>query len=332
MGPIETSSHQRVTIDVRLNQAEWSQHLADETRLGLCDDPPWIPPVWFYDEEGSDLFDQITRLPSYYPTNAERSILANHAVDIAGLTGAQSLVELGSGTSEKTSILLDALECGPLERFTPFDCSETVLRAASASIAAQRPTLDIHAVVGDFHDHLEALPMDGVTLVAFLGSTIGNFEPHQRSRFLADIAAVLGSDDWLLLGTDLVKPADRLEAAYDDPEGVTARFNLNCLDVMNVELGADFEREDFSHRAVWNAADSRVEMHLVAKRDTRVTLSDLGALVLELAAGEHIRTEISTKFTVEGVSAELRQAGLDVALSLTDDAGDFLLTLARPIR
>jgi L-histidine N-alpha-methyltransferase len=334
VGPIDISHAaeitQRITIDIRLNQAEWSRHLADETRLGLTDDPPWIPPVWFYDEVGSALFEEITRLPAYYPTNSERSILAAHAAQIAELTGAEHLVELGSGTSEKTSILLDALEAVRLQRFIPFDCSESVLRAASRAIASQRPRLAVHAVVGDFHDHLDALPMEGVTLLAFLGSTIGNFEPHQRSRFLSDIGRVLNPDDWLLLGTDLVKPAERLEAAYDDPGGVTARFNLNCLNVMNEELGADFVPGAFSHRAVWNTDESRVEMHLVAQKDSFVTLTGLGPLELGLSSGEYIRTEISTKFTEQQVTEELHRAGLDVALSLKDPAGDFLLTLAHP--
>ncbi len=324
------TQNQRVTIDVRLDRRRWSDHLAEETRAGLSDEPPWIPPVWFYDELGSDLFDQITRLPEYYPTDAERQILGNHAAEITRITGAEHLIELGSGTSEKTSLLLDALAENGLRRFVPFDCSEEILRSASDSIAAKRPEIDVHAVVGDFHEHLDALPMEGVTLLAFLGSTIGNFEPDQRRRFLTDVGNVLGSDDWLLLGTDLVKSEDRLTAAYDDAQGVTARFNLNSLDVMNAELGANFERDGFDHKAVWNQSESRIEMHLVARRDHRVTLNALDDLTVELADGDHIRTEISTKFTRDQIGTELNDAGLEVASSFTDNNEDFLVSLARP--
>ncbi len=331
MSAIDSNSqNQRVTIDVQLERTRWSDHLAEETKAGLSDEPPWIPPVWFYDEIGSDLFDQITRLPEYYPTSAERQILGDHACEIARITGAEHLIELGSGTSEKTSLLLDALGENGLRRFIPFDCSEEILRSASGSIAAERPEIEVHAVVGDFHEHLDALPMEGMTLLAFLGSTIGNFEPDQRKRFLAEVGTVLGSHDWLLLGTDLVKSQDRLTAAYDDAQGVTARFNLNSLDVMNAELGADFERDGFDHMAVWNQSESRVEMHLVALRDHRVTLGALDGLTLELAGGEHIRTEISTKFTREQVTTELNGAGLEVVRSFTDDNEDFLVSLARP--
>ncbi len=321
----------QVTVEVHLDQSAWSTHLAEETLIGLRDDPPWIPPVWFYDELGSELFDRITRLAEYYPTEAERSILADRADEIASITGAQTLAELGSGTSDKTALLLDALQKhGTLRTFAPFDCSEEILRTSAASIAGSRPELSVHAVVGDFHEHLEAVPTDGVCLLAFLGSTVGNLDPVQRKDFLAGVSATLGEDDWFLLGTDLVKPLGRLLPAYDDAEGVTARFNLNSLSVMNEELMADFQPTAFRHRAVWNPGESRVEMHLVADRDQDVHVAALEGLDLHLDAGDHIRTEISTKFTADQVRSELQAAGLVTETAWTDDAGDFLLTLARP--
>lgn len=325
------TSGSAVTVDVHLDQSAWATHLAEETLVGLRDDPPWIPPVWFYDELGSDLFDRITRLPEYYPTEAERSILAERAAEIATITGAVTLAELGSGTSDKTALLLDALaHGGTLATFAPFDCSEEILRNSAETISEQRPGLAVHAVVGDFHEHLEGVPTEGICLLAFLGSTIGNLDPAQRKGFLAEVSTTLDADDWFLLGTDLVKPTERLLPAYDDAEGITAAFNLNALRVMNDELGGDFDPAGFSHRAAWDADNSRVEMHLVAESDQSIHLGALRGLDLTLCAGDHIRTEISTKFTPDQVRAELAAAGLATEAAWTDPAGDFLLTLARP--
>jgi L-histidine N-alpha-methyltransferase len=318
------------TIDVRLDMAAWATHLAEATATGLRSSPPWTPPVWFYDDVGSMLFDRITRLEEYYPTRAERSILTRHAAEIAATTGATTLAELGSGTSDKTVLLLDALAArGALERVVPFDVSEVVLRSAADEIAARYPGVAVHAVVGDFHEHLGALPTDGTSLLAFLGSTIGNLSPAERSDFLRSVRASLGDDDWFLLGTDLVKDPARLVAAYDDASGVTARFNLNALAVMNRELGADFDPGAWSHRAVYDREHQRIEMHVVAESDQVVHIE---ALDLELAvpAGGWIRTEISTKFTAEQVAAELEGAGLSPVAAWSDDDGDFLVTLARP--
>lgn len=329
-GPeVSTGGTPEVTVEVHLDRSEWSEHLAEETLAGLGDDPPWIPPVWFYDELGSRLFEEITRLPEYYPTRTERGILKDHAHTIAEITGASTLAELGAGTSEKTALLLDALE-GNLERFVPFDCSEEVLRSSAADIASERPGLRLHAVVGDFHRHLGELPTDGVCLLSFLGSTIGNLDPAQRKGFLAEVRGCLDLDDWFLLGTDLVKPTARLVAAYDDADGVTARFNLNCLSVMNRELGADFDPEGFEHRAVWNEHESRIEMHLVATGHHSVCMEAFDGFELHLSPGEHIRTEISSKFTPEQIDGELRSAGLVSVSTFSDPAGDFLLSLCRP--
>lgn len=320
----------RVTVTVHLDPADWSRHLAAETRRGLLDDPPWIPPVWFYDEVGSKLFDEITRLPEYYPTDAERSVLARHAPEIARLSSARTLVELGSGTSEKTTLLLDALrDHGSLDRIVPFDVSEEVLRSSARSLAAAYPSARVDAVVGDFHRHLDRVRTGDTTMVAFLGSTIGNLDTARRTTFLAGVHDALASGDWFLLGSDLVKPVERLLAAYDDTAGVTAMFDLNALDVLDRELGADFDRDRFTHRAHWDPVAERIEMHLVADGDQRVVVSGLGGLVVELADGAHIRTEISAKFHPQRVDAELTAAGLHTVARWTDDDGDFLVTLAR---
>ena len=320
----------RIDVAVHLDPADWARHLADETRRGLGERPPWIPPVWFYDEHGSKLFDQITRLPEYYPTEAERSILVERADRIARITAARTLVELGSGTSDKTVLLIDALSGqGTLRTVAPFDVSEEVLRSAARTIAGAYPGVAVRAVVGDFHRHLDRIPAGDGVLLAFLGSTIGNLDPDQRRRFLSTVAATLGDDDWFLLGTDLVKSVDRLLLAYDDPTGVTAEFNLNALDVMNRELRADFDRTRFRHRAHWDPDAHRIEMHLVAGEDQVVRIDELDDLVIELRRGEHLRTEISAKFTLDDVERELAEAGLSTVERWTDADGDVALTLAR---
>jgi L-histidine Nalpha-methyltransferase len=297
----------------------------------LSERPPWTPPVWFYDERGSELFDEITRLPEYYPTRAERSILEQRSSEMARVTRADTLVEIGSGTSEKTRLLLDALAgAGSLRRFVSFDVSEAILRDAAEAIAAERPGLEVHAVVGDFHQHLGDLPRDGRRLVAFLGGTIGNLEPDQRAKFLFDVDAMLDHGDAFLLGTDLVKDRHRLLEAYDDAAGVTAAFNRNALVVMNRELGADFDPDAYDHRSYWDEEHAWIEMHLVARTDQIVRVAGLDDLEVRVSAGEHLRTEISAKFTAAGVRAELWEAGLVTQHQWTDQRGDFLLTLATP--
>jgi L-histidine N-alpha-methyltransferase len=318
-----------VTIDVHLPQGGPLSGIAADARMGLSAPFKELPPKYFYDERGSQLFEQITALPEYYPTRAERAILAAHAADVAAITGAETLIELGSGTSEKTRLLLDALAgAGRLQRFVPFDVSESTLRSAAEVIAAERPGLEVHAVVGDFHRHLGALPRGGTRLLAFLGGTIGNLDPAQRARFLFDVDAILDHDDHFLLGTDLVKDPARLVAAYDDAAGVTAAFNRNALVVMNRELGADFDPDAYDHVADWDEAEAWIEMRLVARTKQIVRVKALDDLAVRFAPGDWVRTEISAKFTAEGVEDELWRAGLVVDEQWTDDAGDFLLTLA----
>jgi L-histidine N-alpha-methyltransferase len=319
----------QVTIDIRLDPASARAALEADTRVGLTAEAKWLPPIWFYDDRGSELFDQITRLEEYYPTRAERAILEAHAKDIVAAAGADTLVELGSGTSEKTRLLLDALCAADLlRRFVPLDVSEGTLRTAAGTIAEDYG-VPVDAVVGDFTRHLRHLPTGGRRLVAFLGSTIGNLDPTERARFLFDVDASLVAGDTFLLGTDLVKDPARLVAAYDDAEGVTAEFNRNVLHRLNRELGADFDVDAFDHIATWDGDHAWIEMRLRASRAMTVHLPALD-LEVRFEAGEELRTEISAKFTPERVAAELWEAGLVVQDSWTDPAGDFLLTLATP--
>ncbi len=319
-----------VEVDVHLDAADWAAFRDAETAAGLLSSPKVLTPVWFYDERGSDLFDEITRLDEYYPTRAERAILAAHAGDIARRTGASTLVELGSGTSDKTRLLIEAmLAAGHLDRFVPFDVSEETLRAAASSLAVEYG-IPVRAVVGDFHRHLTLIPRTGRRLIAFLGGTIGNFDPAQRQAFLRDLRSSMDPDEWFLLGADLVKDPARLVAAYDDARGVTAEFNRNALRVLNRELDADFDVDAFEHVARWNASASWIEMWLRSSRGQRVRVAGLD-LDVAIAEGEEIRTEISAKFTPDGLRGELEQAGFTTEASWTDPVGDFLLTLARPV-
>jgi L-histidine N-alpha-methyltransferase len=305
-----------------------AQALRRDVRDGLTGTPKSLPPKWFYDATGSELFDQITRLPEYYPTRAEASILVDRAALIAAVSGADTLVELGSGTSEKTRMLLDALrDRGSLRRFIPFDVDATILEAAGTALQEEYPGVEIDAVCGDFEEHLDEIPSGGRRLVAFLGSTIGNLTAGPRADFLASLAAVLKPGDSLLLGTDLVKDPDRLVLAYDDSAGVTAKFNRNVLAVVNRELHADFDIDAFEHVAKWNAELERIEMWLRVAGAQHVRIADLD-LTVDFAAGEEMLTEVSCKFRPDGVAAELAQAGLTRTHWWTDAAGDFALSLA----
>ena len=316
-------------VDVYLTPEDLARALSSDVRAGLTAVPKVLPPKWFYDDRGSELFDEITRLPEYYPTRAERAILDAHADEIAARSGADTLIELGSGTSEKTRVLLDALQrAGTLKRFVPFDVSEATLRNAALAVADEYG-VDVHAVVGDFERHLDRLPTGGTRLVAFLGSTIGNLEPVTRADFLAQISGGLQPGDSFLLGTDLVKDTTRLVAAYDDDAGVTAEFNRNVLRVVNRELHADFDPDAFIHEARWNPDAEWIEMWLRTDSAQRVRVADLG-LTVDYAPGEAMRTEISAKFTQSRVEAELDAAGLVLDAWWTDPAGDFALSLAVP--
>ncbi|HEY3556938.1 MAG TPA: L-histidine N(alpha)-methyltransferase [Kribbella sp.] len=314
-------------IDVHLTPDYAARALRDDVRAGLSATPKWLPPKWFYDARGSELFEEITRLPEYYPTRAEREILHARAGEIAALTNAHTLVELGSGSSEKTRLLLDGLrDHGTLTSFVPLDVSESALRDASDAINADYPSVDVHGVVGDFTAHLDKLPGDPPRIVAFLGGTIGNLIPAEREVFYSSIRDVLEPGEWLLLGTDLVKDPATLVAAYDDAAGVTAEFDKNVLRVINRQLGADFDVDAFEHVAIWDEANEWIEMHLRATRAMRVLIPEIH-LDVAFSEGEEISTEISAKFRRAGVEAELGTAGFTPAAWWTDGEARFALSL-----
>lgn len=269
--------------------------------------PRTISPKWFYDAEGSRLFEEITRLEEYYPTRQEAALLRGLAPDYAAAFGpGAALIEFGSGASEKTRLLLDAAP--DLAAYVPVDISPDALREAAARIGRAYPRLRVEPVVGDFL-HLERLPTDlgeGRRIGFFPGSTIGNLTPEEAVAFLASARRLLGEGSLFVLGVDLVKEAAVLEAAYDDARGVTAAFNLNLLVRANRELGTDFGLDAFEHRAVWNAGRSRMEMHLVARRDLTVRL---GGQAFRFQAGESLHTESSRKFTEASVRGMAEAAG-----------------------
>jgi len=317
-----------IEIEVHLGPDEWERSLREEALAGLTGTPKILAPTWLYDERGCDLFDQITRLPEYYPTRAERSILVRRALDIAERSGADTLIELGAGTAEKTRILLDAMALGGrLQRYAPFDVAESTLRSTALAVAAELPTVRIEGVVGDFRRHLGELPRGGRRLIAFLGGTIGNLEPADRAVMLATIAAGMERGDAFLLGTDLVKDRARLVAAYDDAAGVTAAFNKNVLQVLDDQLGADFDLDRFDHVARFDEEHEWIEMRLRSRGEQTVHVRALD-VKLQFADGEDLRTEISAKFRPERVRAELAAAGLELVEWWTDDDGDFALSMA----
>ena len=324
--PSRATTDTPLLLERHLAPSAMRQALEADVRAGLTASPRTLPPKWFYDARGSQLFDAITRLPEYYPTRTERAVLEAHAGEVATLTAADTLVELGSGTSEKTRLLLDAMRrTGSLSRFVPFDVDESILVQAGEAVRREYPDLVVHALVGDFEHHLPLLPAGGRRLFAFLGGTIGNLLPDQRAGFLQTLAAGMASGDALLLGTDLVKDPERLVRAYDDAAGVTAEFNRNVLHVLARELGADVDPDAFAHVAVWDAEQEWIEMRLRAVRPQVVSVLDLE---VHFAEGEHLRTEISAKFRRPGVEQELGAAGLQLLRWWTDPDGDYALSLA----
>jgi L-histidine Nalpha-methyltransferase len=328
--PVSTA--EQVAIEVHLPQGGALSELAADTREGLARPLKELPPKYFYDERGSQLFERITELPEYYPTRAERAILELRSAEVIAAAGRpRALVELGSGSCTKTRCLLDAMrDAGCLELYVPVDISEEITRQAAVQLVGEYAGLRVHGIVCDFEHHLEWLPKTGHRLIAFLGGTIGNFAPPERRDFLSRIAATLGPDDRLLLGTDLVKDRGRLEAAYDDSEGVTAEFNKNVLHVLNRELAADFDPDAFEHRAFYDADQERIDIRLRSLADQRVRLEAL-EMDVDLAAGEDIRTELSCKFTPESLERSFSEAGLAMTDFFTDPDGLFALSLARAV-
>jgi L-histidine N-alpha-methyltransferase len=302
----------------------------DDVREGLWQDPPSLPARWFYDERGSRLFDEITRLPEYYPTRRETEILEGHSADIVRLTNATAMLELGSGMSTKTRLLLSAFTAGDRTlHFVPLDVSAEVLTEAAQAIADDYPSVTVEPVVADFTEPFADLPgTPGERLIVFLGGTIGNFDEDEREGFLKRIADALAPGDHFLLGADLVKPPSRLIAAYDDSSGVTAEFNRNLIEVLRVELDAEgLYVDDFQHIARWNPQLHRVEMWLRARRDVSVHFNTLDR-DWKLPAGAEMLTEISVKFRLPELQDELRSHGLDPVESWTDREDDYSLTLA----
>jgi L-histidine N-alpha-methyltransferase len=319
-----------IAIDVHLD-ADAAATMARDVRAGLCAYPKELAPKYFYDERGSELFEQITELAEYYPTRSEREILSRRSAEIlAAAGGPGTLVELGSGSAAKTRHLLSAMrDAGRLDTYVPVDISEEITHQTAASLVDEYPGLEVRGLVCDFERDLERIPAaaDGARMIAFLGGTVGNLYPRPRQAFLERIAALLGPGDHLLLGTDLIKDAARLEAAYDDAAGVTAEFNKNVLEVLNRELGADFNLDAFEHVARYDAEAERMDIRLRSLVDQDVRLDALD-LDISFAAGEEMRTEISTKFTRERLRSVYAGAGLELRGWFTDAAGDYALSLA----
>lgn len=316
------------TLEIHLSDDDLTSALRADARLGLTADPKWLPPKWFYDARGSELFEQITELPEYYPTRTERALLERVVGEIARVAQAEVLVELGAGSAAKTRLLLSALTAeGPLKTYVPQDVSSSALRAAADEIAAEFPGLAVHGVVSDFTDTLHNLPGGGRRMIAFLGGTIGNLVPAERAEFLASIYEVLEPGEQLLLGAGLVIDPAVLVPAYADAAGVTAEFNRNVLHVLNSRLDADFEPEKFEHIAAWDAEHEWIEMRLAATEAMTVQVRELD-LTVQFAAGEQMRTEISAKFRVDGFSAELAAAGFSTEQVWTDPDDRFALFLA----
>jgi L-histidine N-alpha-methyltransferase len=317
-----------VQVDVHLGPNDLAEALRVDIREGLTSEPKELQPKWLYDEAGSDLFDQITRLEEYYPTEAEREILLRHATTIIERADVETIVELGAGTSDKTRALLDAAQDhGRLERFIPFDVSEEFLRQTATTFAEKYPGLAVHGVVGDFDRHLDKIPRGGKRMVVLLGGTIGNYPTLERKEFLKEIVAGMEPGDRFLLGADLVKSEDRLVLAYDDPYGITAAFTKNVLRVLNRELSANFDLDQFESIARWDQHEEWMDLGLESRIDQRVRIDALD-LDVDFRAGEFMRTEVSGKFRIERFTAELAAVGLHVEHWFTDTGGDFAVSLS----
>jgi len=322
---------QPIEIEVDLPAGGTLAGLAEDVREGLSCPFKELPPKYFYDARGSKLFEQITELPEYYPTRAERSILESGAADIVAAAGPTTLIELGSGAAAKTRYLLDAMrDAGSLETYVPVDISEEITRRVAEELVSEYDGLRVHGVVCDYETHLERVPREEGGLIAFLGGTVGNFRPGPRRSFLARIATLMYPGDRFLLGTDLVKDPGVLEAAYNDSQGITAEFNKNVLLVLNRELNAGFEPEAFEHVAFWDADNEWIDIRLRSLVEQFIDIRDLDMQV-HFARNEEMRTEISTKFTRERLEASYADAGLELVEWWTDPDGLFALSLARTL-
>lgn len=302
--------------------------LAD-VRAGLLASRKEIPSTYFYDARGSRLFEEITRLPEYYLTRAEWSLLEARADEIVRAVAPRALAELGAGTAVKSRILLTAMMAHGAAEYLPIDVDGETLRKTAEELRAEYPALEVHPIIADMRDDVTAMGARHPLLYAFLGSTIGNFSPEGAQRLLRRVRATLRPTDRLLLGVDLIKDVATLEAAYNDARGVTAEFNRNVLRVLNRELGADFDERAFIHHAFYHRELHRIEMHLVARATQRVHVPGIGTLAI--AAGESIRTEISCKYDRAVTEALLAASGFRLVAWMTDDPPQFALALAEPI-
>ena len=326
-----TTGDSTIAIDVDLPEGGALAGMAEDVREGLSCPFKELPPKYFYDERGSELFERITELPEYYPTRCERELLAAHAGDTVAAAEPRTLIELGSGAAAKSRVLLDAmLDAGTLETFVPVDISEEITRRAAGELVDEYPGLSVHGIVCDYETHLERIPRPEGALIAFLGGTIGNFRPGPRRSFLARIATLMYPGDRFLLGTDLVKDAATVEAAYNDSAGVTAEFNKNVLHVLNRELDANFDPDGFEHVAFWDADNEWIDIRLRALAEQFVDLRTLD-MRAHFARNEEMRTEISTKFTRERIEASYADAGLELLEWWPDEENLYALSLARPI-
>jgi L-histidine N-alpha-methyltransferase len=326
MKTLETAS--TVRIDVYDGEARAASEL-EELRQALLRSPREIPAKFLYDDYGSELFERITELPEYYQTRTERKLLTAIADRVVAVTRAEELVEIGAGAATKTRVLLDAMQrAGTLRLYVPVDVAEGTMRRVAEELVAEYPGLAVHGVVGDFMTQLEAIPEGGRRLVIFLGSTIGNLLPAEAERFLRRLHRQMAPGDHFLLGVDLVKPVDRLEAAYNDSAGVTAEFNRNILRVVNRMTGGDFDPEAFRHRAFYDRAHDWIDVRLVSERDQRVHLPALG-LEFEVRQSEEIHTEISAKYDRERTEALLTKSGFEPLEWYTDPERLFGLSLAK---
>lgn len=315
-------------IQVHIGPSELRAQLREDAIVGLCQTPKSLPPKWFYDGVGSDLFEQITMLPEYYQTRTEWGILQAAADEIADRSNPERLVELGSGSAKKTDCLLAAL--GNQARFSSYVAFDVCLEAVVASLdrlSGHHPGVQLAGIVGDFDHHLKTLAHPARQLVAFLGGTIGNMTPLAREDFFDRLRSTLSVGDHLLVGADLVKERHRLEAAYNDPSGVTAAFNLNLLAVLNTALDGDFDQRRFAHHARWVPESAWIEMSLRSLADQTISLKAIGRQI-HFEAGESLQTEISAKFTPEDLIEELEESGFQFAQTWTDPSRDFALILA----
>ena len=320
----------RVQVELRLPPGGPLSGMAADVRAGLTRPFKELSPRYFYDGRGSELFEQITELPEYYPTRCEREILERRSEEIcASANSPATLIELGSGSASKTRVLLDAMcGSGSLETYCPVDISEEITRQTAEKIAAEYDDIEVRGLVCDFELDLERIPVAGPRVIALLGGTIGNFAPQQRAGFLRRICNLLGPEDSFLLGTDLVKDRETLESAYNDSQGITADFNKNVLTVLNNELGANFDLDKFEHVARWDAENLWVDIRLRSLTNQVVDVTALD-LMAAFSAGEEMRTEISTKFARPGLEGIYAEAGLELTDWWTDEEGLYALSLAK---